>query len=151
MKMKTCTWIKDIEAYVDGESRRDTLDIEKHLADCALCTEHHDSLLHVRAALGSLAAKPVLSDNQFPAFMEGIHENIGAGKRHPRNFWAILSLSAAALVISIATFSIFSESDPVRANEVESVSTQIQGATVHWDNSDDGVTTIWISVAEDDV
>ena len=54
-------------------------------------------------------------------------------------------------MIAIATFSIFTGPGPVKANEVESVSTQLNDATVHWDNSDDGVTTIWISIAEDDV
>ena len=125
--------------------------MEAHLAACGPCATHQESLLQMRAALGTLPEVPVLSDNQFPAFMEGIQAEVSRSRRRPGGMWALMSLSAAALVIAIATFSIFTGPGPVKANEVESVSTQLNDATVRWDNSDDGVTTIWISIAEDDV
>lgn len=148
--MSTCKWTKRIEAYVDGEAT-DTGAVESHLDICAPCTRHYAFLRQMRAAVSGLPASPEVSDGQFPAFMEGIQAEVASTHRRPGGFWALMSLSAAALVIAIATFSIFTGPGPVKANEVESVSTQLDGATVHWDNSDDGVTTIWISIAEDDV
>lgn len=148
--MKTCKWTSKVERFVDGESHEQEA-VEAHLAACGPCAAHQESLLQLRAALGTLPEVPVLSDNQFPAFMEGIQAEVSRSRRRPGGMWALMSLSAAALVIAIATFSIFTGPGPVKANEVESVSTQLNDATVRWDNSDDGVTTIWISIAEDDV
>lgn len=148
--MKTCNWTNRVERFVDGESQEQDA-VQAHLAACPACAGHRHSLMQVRAALGTLPEAPQLSDNQFPAFMEGIQAELSHSRRRPGGMWALMSLSAAALVIAIATFSIFTGPGPVKANEVESVSTQLNDATVHWDNSDDGVTTIWISIAEDDV
>lgn len=148
--MSTCNWIKRVEAYIDGETT-DSPSVEAHLRACAPCASHRDDLLMIRSAVSGMGEAPVLSDNQFPAFMDGIQQELSRSHRRPGGFWAVLSLSMAALVIAIATFSIFTGPGPVKANEVESVSTQLDGATVHWDNSDDGVTTIWISSAEDDI
>lgn len=150
MNMSTCKWTKKVEAFADGELA-DPGQVQSHLTTCEPCARHHDRLLAFRAALSETAPPPALSDTQFPAFMDGIQQELSRSRKRPGGFWAVLSLSAAALVIAIATFSIFTGPGPVKANEVESVSTQLDGATVHWDNSDDGVTTIWISVAEDDV
>jgi anti-sigma factor RsiW len=148
--MSTCTWTKKIEAFVDGEMD-DSAATEAHLAECDICADHHATLLQLRAAVSSLSAAPTLSEEQFPAFMAGIQEGTERSGRRSGGIWTLMSLSAAALVIAIATFSIFTGPGPVKANEVESVSTQIDGATVDWENSDDGVTTIWISIGEDDV
>jgi len=148
--MKTCKWTSKVERLLDGESQEQEA-VQAHLAVCTLCASHQRTLLQVRAALGAEPEVPVLSDNQFPAFMEGIQAEVSRSRQRPGGMWALMSLSAAALVIAIATFSIFTGPGPVKANEVESVSTQLNDATVHWDNSDDGVTTIWISIAEDDV
>ncbi|MCF6284875.1 MAG: hypothetical protein L3K26_06780 [Candidatus Hydrogenedentes bacterium] len=147
--MNTCKWTQKVEAYTDGESH-DHSAVEAHIADCALCARHRATMLHMRSALGALPEAPSLSDGQFPAFMEGIHEGVSHSRKRPGGIWALMSLSAAALVIAIATFSMFTGPGPVKANEVESVSTQLEGGTAHWDISDDGVTTIWISIAEDD-
>ena len=148
--MKSCTWFKRVEVFLDGESG-DARAIEAHLADCTLCVAHRDSLLQWRAALHREA--PVLTDAQFPAFMEGISAGIQQHQPRTRGFWALTSLVTAALVIALATFSIFGGStpEPVRANEVESATSEIDGATVQIGNSGGGVTTIWISITEDDV
>lgn len=149
MIMNTCKWFQKIEAFVDGETS-DALTIEAHLAACPTCSAHRKTLLQWRAALRPEAAG--LSDQQFPAFMEGIRAGLPDAEPHYRGFWALTSLAAAALVIALATFSILSGPDPVlRANEVESATTEIEGASVGWKNSGGGVTTIWISIAEDDV
>ncbi len=148
--MSMCKWTNEVERFADGEAS-DTPTVEAHLATCAACSQHHATLLRFRTSLAALPAAPVLSDEQFTAFMSGIETELSQKRRRPGGFWALMSLSAAALLIALATFSVFTGPGPVRANEVESVSTQIDGATVHWDNSDDGVTTIWISIGEDDV
>ncbi|MBX3180126.1 MAG: hypothetical protein KF886_22485 [Candidatus Hydrogenedentes bacterium] len=148
--MKTCTWFNRIEALIDGEAREAEA-VQAHLVACPDCTAHRDQLLRLRAAVRREA--PVLSDAQFPAFMDGIRQEIGQAPARPRGFWALASLAAAALVIAVATFSIFDGAAPVpvQANEVEAVSTEIDGATVVWGDSGAGVTTIWISITEDDL
>lgn len=150
MIMKTCSWFERVEALVDGESR-DGSAVEAHLSGCADCAAHRDHLLQLRAVVRGVA--PILSDQQFPAFMDGIRSGISQSPPRSRGIWALTSLAAAALVIAVATFSIFNGSipEPVRANEVESASTEIEGATVEWSDSGGGVTTIWISVSEDDL
>lgn len=148
--MKTCTWFKQIDALVDGEAP-DEAAIKAHLTECAACAGYRDQILQWRAAVRAEA--PALSDQQFPAFMDGIKAGIDQRPHRHGGFWALSSLAAAALVIAIAVFSIFNgpAPAPVRANEVESVSTELDGATVQWQDSGSGVTTIWISVTEDDL
>jgi len=150
MIMKTCSWFERVEALIDGESRNEHA-VEAHLSDCATCIAHRDHLLRLRSALRGDV--PKLSEQQFPAFYDGIRSGISQSPPRSRGIWALSSLAAAALVIAVATFSIFSGSvpEPVRANEVESASTEIEGATVEWSDSGGGVTTIWISVSEDDL
>jgi anti-sigma factor RsiW len=148
--MITCTWTKKIDAWLDGELT-ETATVQAHLEDCPACARHHALALQMREAVQALPTAPEVADGQFSAFLEGIERGIEAPRKGPGNFWALASLTAAALVIAVATFSLFTGPGPVKANEVESISTQLDNATVHWDNSDDGVTTIWISIAEDDV
>jgi anti-sigma factor RsiW len=127
--------------------------VETHVSACPDCAAHRAGLLQWREALAPAALAPVLSDQQFPAFMEGIRAGINEPRPRVGGIWAMLSLAAAALVIAVATFSMFSAPtpDPVNANEVESVSTDIEGATVGVENGENSVTTIWISIGEDDV
>jgi anti-sigma factor RsiW len=150
--MKNCRWFKDVEALVDGEARNAQA-VESHVSDCPVCAAHRSGLLEWRAALAPALSAPVLSDQQFPAFMEGIRAGIQEPRTRSGGIWALLSLAAAALVIAVATFSMFSNPASVRvnANEVESVSTDIEGATVGVENGENSVTTIWISIGEDDV
>ena len=148
--MNTCSWFKEVEALVDGEAR-DVPAAEAHVASCPDCAAHRKSLLKWRDSLAPVLAVPVLSDQQFPAFMEGIRTGIHETRPRSGGIWALMSLAAAALVIAVATFSMFSGPGPVKANEVESVSTEIDGATVGVENGENSVTTIWISIGEDDV
>ena len=150
--MKSCRWFKDVEALVDGEARNAPA-VETHVSDCPECAAHRDGLMKWREALAPAASVPVLSDQQFPAFMEGIKAGIHEPRPRSRGIWALMSLAAAALVIAVATFSMFSAPSPapVSANGVESVSTDIEGATVGVENGENSVTTIWISIGEDDV
>lgn len=148
--MKTCTWFKRIEALVDGEAGNQAA-VERHLSACTICRGYRDQLLQWRATVRGGA--PTLTDEQFPAFMDGIKDGIATAPPRHRGFWALTSLAAAALVIAVALFSILNgpAPAPVQANEVESVSTEIDGATVEWGDSGGGVTTIWITIAEDEI
>ncbi len=88
---------------------------------------------------------PVISDGQFGAFMAGINAAVAepAPRRHPA--WTTVSIATAALIIVIALLSILYPSpEPVKANTVESVTTELNNATVDWYDSKDGVTTVWV-------
>jgi len=88
---------------------------------------------------------PEISDGQFGAFMAGINAAIAepVPRRYP--FWTTVSIAAAALIIVVAMLSILYPSpEPVKANTVESVTTDLNNATVDWYDSKDGVTTVWV-------
>lgn len=148
--MKSCSWFKDVEALLDGEAQNENA-VEAHIAACPACAAHRDNLLAWRQSLASALATPVLSDQQFPAFMEGIKAGIHEPRRRSGGIWALMSLAAAALVIAVATFSMFTGPGPAKANEVESVSTEIEGASVSVDYPEGGVPTINVSVGKDDI
>ncbi len=98
-----------------------------------------------RGAQWAAKETPVISDGQFGAFMAGINAAIAepAPRRYP--LWTTVSIAAAALVIVIALLSILYPSpEGVKANTVESVSTDLNNATVDWYDSKDGVTTVWV-------
>lgn len=148
--MKTCSWFSDVESLVDGEARNVSA-VEAHLTACPVCAAHREALVQWRRALSPAKPAPVLSDQQFPAFMEGIKAGIEQPQRRSGGIWALVSLAAAALVIAVATFSMFTGPTPLNADEVQSVSTEIEGASVSVETPKDGVTTINISVGKDDI
>ena len=101
-----------------------------------------------------IAAKntPVISDGQFGAFMAGISDAIAVPTPRRYRLWTTLSIAAAALIIVIALLSIlYPTPEGVKANAVESVSTELNGATVDWYDNKDGVTTVWVKTKGDDV
>ena len=148
--MKTCSWFSDVEALIDGEARNASA-VEDHVTACPACAAHHETLVQWRKALSTARPAPVLSEPQFPAFMEGIRAGIHQSQPRSGGIWALLSLVAAALVIAVATFSMFTGPTPLKADEVQSVSTDIDGATVSVESPMGGVTTINISVGKDDI
>ncbi len=148
--MKSCSWFKDVEALLDGEARNEKA-VEAHVVACPACAAHHDSLLAWRHSLVPALATPVLSDQQFPAFMEGIKAGIHEPHRRSGGIWALMSLAAAALVIAVATFSMFTGPEPLKADEVQSVSTEIEGASVSVETPEGGVTSINIHIGKDDI
>jgi len=148
--MKSCSWFKDVEALVDDEARN-AVAVEAHVSACPLCAAHRDSLVAWRNALAPALAAPVLSEQQFPAFMEGIKAGIHEPRRRSGGIWALMSLAAAALVIAVATFSMFTGPGPAKANEVESVTTDIEGASVQVETPEGGVTSINVHIGKDDI
>lgn len=96
-------------------------------------------------------ATPMISDGQFGAFMAGINDAIAEPAPRRYRLWTSMSVAAAALVIVIALLSILYPSpEPVKANTVESVTTELNGATVDWYDNKDGVTTVWVKTKGDD-
>lgn len=149
--MNTCRYTKIMEAAFDGERpRSDALDA--HLEACPLCRAHLANLERMRAAVGAVAERTRIEDPQMPAFMAGIREGMEAPARRPRSWIAATSLVTAALVMALATFVMLKGGpDPVRATEVEYLSTDLENATVEWYDSEDLGTTIWINQAGDDL
>jgi anti-sigma factor RsiW len=148
--MKSCNWFNDVERFVDGEARNESA-VEAHLASCPACAAHRKALLAWRDSLVPVLATPVLSDQQFPAFMEGIKAGIHEPRRRSGGIWALMSLAAAALVIAVATFSMFTGPGPAKANEVESVTTDIEGASVQVETPEGGITSINVQIGKDDI
>ena len=148
--MKSCNWFNDVERFVDGEARNESA-VEAHLASCPACAAHRKALLAWRDSLVPVLATPVLSDQQFPAFMEGITAGIHEPHRRSGGIWALMSLAAAALVIAVATFSMFTGPGPAKANEVESVTTDIEGASVQVETPEGGITSINVQIGKDDI
>lgn len=150
--MQTCRWMKEVERGFDGETPQ-TAEMEAHVRACPACARYVAELESVRQGVSAhITNTPVISDAQFPHFMEGIRAGIETPVRRPMRFWAAISLTAAALLVALATFSIFyGGPEKVRATEIESVSTDLEGATVDWYDTKEGVTTVWVNVAKDDI
>ena len=66
-----------------------------------------------------------------------------------RKTW--LTIIVPLLLVALAVFSVFTGPEPVTATEVEFVSTELEGATVEVYNSENGVTTFWLTPAKDDI
>lgn len=142
--MKHCNWIARVERYFDGEDK-DAAAVKSHLKSCRECSGHYACLEVIRGSLKTGSERPVIADAQFSAFMDGIRKEIAVVPRSGhRGFWAFASLAAAALVVALATFSMFTGPRPVGAAEVESVSTDLEGATVGVYSSEE-VTTVYIN------
>ena len=157
--MRNEKWQKQIEAWFDGETRH-AGDARRLIAEHPECAAYYEQLKALRSAGGERDEPPVIADAQFPAFMAGIHDEIGQRAASGRGFrtptWLTMaSVAAAALVVVFAVFLVFTAftggTAPVSANEVEHVSTELEGATVEWYDDEHGDTTLWISVSEDDV
>jgi anti-sigma factor RsiW len=143
--MIDCRWTKYVEAWFDGEPAR-ARGVEAHLAECPKCAQRLEQLERVREGVIASRRRETISDNQFSAFMAGIRDGLEeAPAPGRRRFWPAFSLAAAALLIALATFLILDTGPaPVRATEVESVSTDLEGAIVGF-AVEDGVTTVWVN------
>lgn len=145
--MAKCRWIYDLERSFDGELPHDH--VAGHLAQCPECAARLAGLTALRNSL--TVGREEIREPQFPAFFAGIRDRLEVPYRR-RRIWALVSLAAAALIVAISTFLILSEGpQKVDATVVESYSTDLEGATITTYDSDDGVTTVWITVAQDDI
>lgn len=152
--------LRKIEAYFDG-ALDNPAEAEALLASDQACAQHYASLEQMRQAVQA-APRAEINDLQLNSFLSGIREHIAEepeaaptqrfGQR--RSVWAMASLAAAAVLVAISTFYIFAggtPAEPVRATEIESVSTGIAGATTTVEYGPDGTTTIWINLTGDDL
>jgi len=149
--MNSCHYTKKVEAYFDGAASNEK-EVRGHLAACPACTAHLERLETLRAGTRALAQREVVGDGQFPAFMAGIQDGIGPRSRRPRGLLAAASLTLAAMVIAYATFMTFTgAATPVKATEVLFMDTDLEGATIDWYDTDEGVTTVWVNPAKGDI
>lgn len=145
---------KDFEAvdrWLDGVAELSPA-LEQAIANDEELRDYADAMRQVRVAVRS-EAPPRIEDAQFRVFMDGIREGMAPPARWQSNrWWALSSLMAASFLISLSVFYIF-WGDPatVRATDVEEVSTELDGATTKWYDSDDGTTTIWVDYSGDDL
>ena len=152
--------LRKIEAYFDG-ALDNPAEAEALLASDAACAQHFASLEQMRTAAKTVPQAEI-NDFQLNNFLSGIREQIAEepvavnrfNRERGRSIWAMASLAAAAVLVALSTFYIFAggtPATPVRATEVESVSTGIDGATTTVEYGPDGTATIWINLTGDDL
>lgn len=107
----------------------------------------------LREGVAAIKREEVIADEQFPTFMRGIREELEAPvHQHHRGLWAAASLVAAAMLTTISLLYIFAGGpDEVKANEVEYVNTDLEGAEIQQYDGEDGTTTLWIRVSNDEM
>ncbi|NIA15465.1 MAG: hypothetical protein GWP08_15485 [Nitrospiraceae bacterium] len=151
--MRRCGWEKRVELWFDGEGAP-TDPEAAHVAQCPHCAAQVAQWGALRSAVRETAASEAIADAQFPAFFDGIREQVRTPMRPRghRKLWAALSLTAAALIVAISAVVVFRDGpQPVGATVIESCSTELEGATIRSYSSDEGVATVWITVSQDDV
>ncbi len=141
--------LKQIGALLDGETRYSGN--ATACLDDVECRAHGAAIEAIRRGAREAAHAPEISDGQFGAFMAGIREGVEQPEARPASLWAMASLSAAALVLVLSLLAIFSRgAEPVRATEIESVHTELEGVTVEFNNQQD-VSTVWVTMTESDL
>jgi anti-sigma-K factor RskA len=150
--MKNQNKLLKLEAMFDASPADPALEGAATDSECAEWL-HHLRMLHAHGERVQQAT-PVIEDAQFNAFFAGIQdgmqESAPAGVFR-RGWWAIASLSAAAVLVAFSAFWMMTEGpQPVNA-EVEAASTEVEGATVECYDTEQGVPTVWVTLAEDDL
>lgn len=142
--------MKRIGARLDGETRysgKNAPDTQ----DEAL-KSYEDALLRFRQGAKQAARAPEISDTQFNAFMEGVREGIAAPAPRFTGLWTLASAATVALIILVSLLAFFAGGpEPVRATEVESVSTELQGVTINYYDNPQGVSTVKVTMPESDL
>lgn len=147
---KVCVKQREVERWFDGELA--DASIESHIDSCVSCGAHVEFLRVCRASVEALGDAPEISEGQLPAFLEGIRDEVqGTPVRRRTGLWALASMAAAAVIVAVSAMTITSDGlDPVAAeSEVETVSTEIDGASVELFESD-GTPTVWLNDAPSD-
>ena len=153
--MGKCPWVLQVQAACDGESLRNEAAVRAHIPGCPECSAFAAGLDRLRQGARAATEVPTIGDAQFGAFMAGIRDGMNADTRPwPVRFWAAASLVAAALVIAVGLFTIFSSSGQparVEATEVVEARTELDGATVDVELTEDGNATLWVHNAPRDI
>ena len=145
-----CTQHNDVERWFDGESTN-SVAIEAHVEQCTSCQTHIAFLREARAAIEALPHSPEIAEAQIPAFLEGIADGIQQPRHRFTGIWAMASGVAAALIAAVAMMSMITPQDaPVGAESlIETVSTDIDGATVELLGEGDETPTVWLNAPDD--
>ena len=153
--MRECRWIGKVEAYFDGETGQPPAEVLEHLGTCPACAAYHEALGAIRSGVLASNQVPEITDAQFGYFLDGVRSGISAQVPRRRPVWAMFSLAAAAVLIALAAFLVFTDfNGPGRAVEatvVESAYSELQGATVDVELEQDGGATVWVNNAPDDI
>ncbi|GMW02312.1 MAG: hypothetical protein AMXMBFR84_34480 [Candidatus Hydrogenedentota bacterium] len=111
-----------------------------------------EQLQRLRNGVQAVRETPGISDAQFSAFMAGIRKEL---EESPRRQWgrmrSVLSLTAAALLVSISLFAVFFGGPDNSPTKVEAATTEIPGAKVDVYDSGDGSATVWVTYGEGDI
>ena len=144
-----CTYQEEAERWFDGETDVSAA-IESHVESCESCKAHIAFLEECREAIAEAGEKPVIGDAQIPVFLEGIAEGINAPRRRFTGIFAMASGLAAALIVAVSAMTMVSSGpDPVGAESgIETVSTDIDGATVEILHDDDTTPMVWLHLPE---
>lgn len=141
-----------LEAWFDGHLPADAVD------ETSLAPELKAHLKMLRAMRGGVEAtqKPhEIADAQLSSFLAGIREEAQGEPIAPRwpGLWAYASVAAAAVVVALSTLFIVAgpPGEVAAQSEVQSYSSEIEGATVDAYTSDDGTAVVWINAPEADV
>ncbi len=151
-RMSTCKYLREAERWFDSGMPGDA-GAAGHVKSCAVCAAHVERLGTLQRGARQAAVREGVGEGQFPAFMAGIHEGL---ERRPawawRRVWAPVSAVAAALVIGLSSLAVLS-GDPGAAEGtvVESWSTELEDAEVSYYSTENGTTTVWVSVAQEDM
>jgi len=140
-------WQERLERYRDGESpEAEALDVEGLLED----PEYRDydaSLAALSASAREAMPRAAIADAQLPAFVAGIREGVETPERGHRGFWALASLSSAAMIVALSVFSVIMlKSQDAVHSTVEAAETAIEGAEIDtYTDEEDGTAVVWVS------
>jgi anti-sigma factor RsiW len=149
--MDKCRHIRAVEKWFDGAAPNDG-GLAAHIESCAACAAHLQSLNAMRAGVKAALGKSPLQPPAFDPFMAAIRERTTEPQPHRRRaLWALASVTTAALLVAASIFLVFTQEQKADATVVESCSSDIEDATITSYSSGNGVTTVCINVARDDV
>jgi hypothetical protein len=144
-----CSFKQEVERWFDGE-QEDSESLRFHMESCECCQVHIAFLRECRDTVSSMPAAPGIADAQMSAFLEGIANAVHTPRKRSAGFWAMASALTAALVVAVSTITIVSSGpDPVGAESmIETVSTEIDGATVEILDENSATPTVWLHLPE---
>ena len=157
MTQHTCE--NNIDRWFDEES--DGLDQAK--VDESLARPegraYAEQLRQLREGVQQVSETPEIADAQFPAFMDGIREQLEAPRRGHGRLWASLSICAAGLIVAFSAFVVYNNTGSHKGPPVveaasvlvEEMKTGIDGATVESFSGEHGTAVVWVSDSSGDV
>lgn len=151
--MNACRWTKQVEPWFDGQlPPDDAAAVSAHVEGCPACSARIEGMRRLHDAAVAIVRREEIGDAQFSAFMVGVRDGVTIPARRRHRFWAVASLTAAALIAAVSTFIIMADGPKkVDATVVESATTELQGATVSTYADEDGDTTIVVTAGKDDI